>query len=91
MSEPCQHENFEAVVTVHRVADPDQPMHFMADLSIRCAACRQKFRFIGVDAGLSFEKPRVNVDGTELNMPIEPELVPMLHQRMRYDMPPVIP
>ena len=88
---PCQQENFSSVVGVHRIADAGQPMVFIADGRIAGPVCHQRFRVLGVDAGLSFEVPRVDVTGPEINLPIEPELIPMLHQRMRYDRRPVIP
>ena len=87
----CQHEVFRADVNVGRIADPGQPIRFVADIEIRCEQCNERFRFLGVPAGLSFEEPRVDIMGTTLHAPIEPEMVPMLHTRMRFDMPPVIP
>ncbi len=87
----CQHEGFHAEVRIARITDPGQPLRFMADITVRCAACREAFRFLGVDAGLSFERPMVSVDGLILTAPIEPERIPMLARRMRYEMPPEIP
>lgn len=87
----CQHEHFEAQVNVNRIEDEGQPRRYAADVTVWCADCRQPFRFLGVRAGLSFEHPTVNVDGTELSAPIEPELVKMLATRLRYDMPPPLP
>ena len=87
----CQHEQFSADVSAHRIVDPDKPILFRADVKVRCVQCGEPFRFLGLDAGLNFERPTVSVDGLELNAPIEPEGVPMLANRAVFHMPPEIP
>lgn len=91
MNPPCEHEVFSAHVGVHRVMDEGQPLRFIADVEIHCEQCKENFRFLGVPAGISFEQPRVNITGTMLQAPIEPELIPMLHTKYRVDVPPEIP
>ena len=90
-STSCQHEQFAADVNVHRLDDPGKALVFFADITVRCHQCREPFRFLGVPAGLSFERPAVSVDGLTLSAPIEPELVPMLASRAVFQMPPELP
>lgn len=78
----CKHEDFEAHVDVVRLTDSGR---FCADIRIHCLQCKQPFRFIGAPAGYSPDSPTVNVDGTMLNAPIEPEIVKMLAGNLRYD------
>lgn len=78
----CPHMSFAAMVEVARLEDVGR---FCADITIKCADCGQPFRFICQDAGYSPDRPTVNVDGTVLNAPIEPELVKVLHTSLRYD------
>lgn len=66
----CAHEDFRAEVDVHRMEDTGA---FMADVRIRCAQCDLPFRFVGLRAGVDFERPMVSIDETELHAPIEPE------------------
>jgi hypothetical protein len=67
----CNHEHFEADVIVNRFAGKD-PMQFAAEISIRCTECGLPFHFIGFERGLSFHQPLINLDGTELRLPILP-------------------
>ena len=87
----CQHEKFLANVNVARITHEGQPLRFVADITVTCADCHEPFRFLGVASGFHFEQPTVSIDGLELHVPIEPELVKMLASRSRYTMPPVIP
>ena len=87
----CQHEQFGATVNVNRITHEGEPLRFAADVKIRCNQCGEPFRFLGVDSGLSFERPMTSIDGLELRAPIEPELVPMLAARAVFHMPPEIP
>ena len=88
MKPSCAHEQFRADVDVHLSEDVGR---FFADVRIRCVQCNEPFRFIGVPAGLSWEAPRVSIDGLELHAPIEPEFVKILHERATFQMPPEIP
>jgi len=82
---PCEHEDFEASVAVVRLQDTKR---FQADIRIVCSQCHEPFRFIGVPAGLSFERPAASIDGLELRAPIEPELVKLLQTKATFQMPP---
>jgi hypothetical protein len=73
----CPHENFAAEVDVNRLMDgdngrPDVVIGYNADVRVRCADCDEKFRWIGVPAGLMPSKPMVSVDETELRAPLRP-------------------
>ena len=70
MTEPCPHPGFRAEVDV--IWMPDVAA-WTADVRIRCEACAEPFTFVGVEAGLSSDGPRVSVQGTELHVPIRPE------------------
>ena len=87
----CRHEQFAAQVNVGRIVHEDQPIRFIADITITCEQCREPFRFLGVESGLHFERPSVSIDGLELHAPIEPEVVKVFASRSRYTMPPEIP
>lgn len=87
----CQHEQFAAQVNVGRITSEDQPLRFVADVTITCVQCKEPFRFLGVESGLHFEKPTASIDGLELHAPIEPEIVKVLAPHSRYTMPPEIP
>ena len=66
----CDHREFKANVAVTRLEDIGR---FMADISIECVECGERFRFIGVQGGILFDQPGVNIDGTELSVPIAPQ------------------
>lgn len=72
----CDHPDFEAFVDVNRTGTGDtadgSPAAFMADIRVNCAACGEKFRWTGAPAGLSFDRPTVSVDETELHAPLRP-------------------
>lgn len=76
LDRPCPHEDFEAQVNVGRIGEAETadglPRAYMAEVSVNCAQCGEKFRFVGVKAGLSFTTPMVSVDETELHAPIRP-------------------
>jgi len=80
----CPHPNFFASVNIARLEDSGK---FVADIRIKCTACEEPFRFVGVAAGLRFDGPTCSIDGTELHAPIEPELEKMLHAQASYQMP----
>jgi hypothetical protein len=70
---PCPHENFSAAVGVNRLTDEAGTVNaFSAEITVECAACGEKFRWIGADAGLSPGKPMVSVDEFTLRAPIRP-------------------
>lgn len=86
MADPkdCRHEAFLAVVNVNRLEDSGK---FIADIRITCAQCKEPFRFVGLAAGVRFDRPLVSIDGLELRAPIEPELEKQLHDRATFQMP----
>ena len=67
--EDCTHASFAANVVVTRIADAGK---FVADVTVSCAECGVKMRFVGLPAGSDFDRPTVNVTGEELRAPIEP-------------------
>ena len=74
MSATCLHENFAATVEVTRIT-PDEggPVKaYDAAITVRCAACEKPFQFVGVEAGLSGERPMASPDFQELRAPIVP-------------------
>ncbi len=80
----CTHQQFRADVDVNRFEDTGA---FMADIRVQCIACGEPFRFLGVDAGLRWDRPTCSIDGRELHAPIEPEGEPRLQSRASYHMP----
>ena len=82
----CLHESFKADVDVQRFEDTGL---FMADVRVRCVQCDEPFRFIGVAAGVRFDRPSVSIDGTELHAPIEPEVTCQLQTSATFQMPSV--
>lgn len=72
LDRPCPHKNFEAVVAVARIGDGPIPDAYSAGVTIKCTDCDEPFRFIGVPAGLSSNRPMVSPDETELRAPIRP-------------------
>lgn len=70
----CAHENFEVLVEVNRLSATDggEINAFGADITVCCADCGEKFRWIGVPAGLSPARPMCSVDETELRAPLRP-------------------
>lgn len=70
MSDTCQHRDFEVFTRVNRIEDRGA---FVADVHIRCADCRVRFRFEGVAWGLSYKEPMASPGGFELRAPIVPD------------------
>lgn len=67
----CKHEDFESQVVVNRLEDQD-PMVFLAEVTIVCRGCGAPFRFKGMSGGLNFERPMCSADALEARLPIEP-------------------
>lgn len=74
---PCPHMDFEANVAVARVGEAETsdglPKAYYAEVTIHCTQCKERFRFIGVQAGLRPDRPMVSPDERELRAPIRPE------------------
>lgn len=75
----CEHFNFKANVKVARLSKEDGgPIrNYFADIAINCQDCGLPFHFIGLQAGLDFDRPTVNINGTELRAPIVQGAGPM--------------
>jgi len=63
---------------------------FVAEVRIICVQCREPFRFIGIEPGVSWDKPACSIDGIEALLPVEPEIEKRLFAGARYQMPPSI-
>ena len=81
----CRHEEFAARVAVNRFEDTGR---FLADITVRCRNCDEPFRFLGVPPGHAWDQPACSIDGTELHVPIEPEIEKRLFAGAAYQMPP---
>lgn len=70
----CAHPDFTAEVDVYRLTDVDDgPVTaYTAEIQVKCAACGEPFRWVGVPAGLSGSRPMCSVDETELHAPLRP-------------------
>ncbi len=68
-AKPCTHLNFAANVNVARLEDSGR---FMAEVTIHCTDCGEKFQFIGLEPGLNLNGAAVSVDGLEANLAIAP-------------------
>lgn len=74
MSAPdlCAHELFAVEALVVRLADTGR---FVLEVSVRCAECRMRFRFLGFDqkVGMAMSEAMVSPGALELRAPIEPD------------------
>lgn len=86
----CAHKQFEARVNVVRLSDAGRG-RFTTEINIRCAACKEPFRWLGAKPGLSPYKPMVSIDGLELRAPIEPQGTPRLASHAQFVIPPLPP
>lgn len=72
----CEHLDFSAQVDVFRRTDTGKPdakvVGFSADVKIACSHCGIPFHFLGVDPGVSVNRPMVSPDATELRVAIDP-------------------
>ena len=70
----CEHPNFEAQVEVNRLSAVEGgPINaYSADIQVACVECGEKFRWIGVPAGLSGGHPMCSVDESVLSAPLRP-------------------
>lgn len=70
----CVHEEFFVQADVNRI-EPDEtgmPKAFMLDITVGCTQCGEPFRFTGLQAGMSYAHPMVDVAETTLRAPIRP-------------------
>lgn len=71
----CPHENFDAVVDVNRLGKSDDDptiIGYTADIRVWCTDCKEPFRWIGVQAGMSPARPMCSVDEGDLRAPLRP-------------------
>lgn len=66
----CEHPDFNVFADINRIIDIGA---FVADVRISCKDCGLPFEFIGVSAGLSYEKPMASVTAQEIHLPIKPK------------------
>jgi hypothetical protein len=73
----CEHGQWEANVEVKHLSDADR---WMAELTIKCAACGVPMRFIGLPGGLDLNGASVSLDATEARLAVAPkgEVVPAI-------------
>lgn len=83
----CAHEEFHTDVKVTRLEDSGK---FIAEIQVKCLQCNEPFRFVGLPAGLAFDRPTVSIDELELHAPIEPEGEKRLQTSARFQMPDVL-
>ena len=78
MNSRCDHPEFRADVKVGRLTNGDDgPVTaWVAELRVACAACGQRFGFLGPPAGLRNADPTTSTDGLELRCPLVPGPVP---------------
>jgi hypothetical protein len=84
----CTHPDFRSFVNVGRFEDTGR---FLAEVLIYCATCGSPFRFLGVPAGIHWERPAASIDSLELRAPIEPEGEKRLQERASFHMPEIPP
>lgn len=66
----CQHVNFTVFADINRIVDKGA---FLAEIRIVCRDCNLPFEFVGVDAGLMFNRPMASPDAQELRAPVRPK------------------
>jgi len=66
----CKHEDFRADIAVNRLEDSGA---FVADIRIHCTQCKEPFVFPPLPVGLVCDEARINMDGTELRLPLKPK------------------
>jgi len=73
---PCKHNDFAANVAIGRIGeaetDDGMPQAYVAEITVSCAQCGERFRWAGVRAGLSYHHPMVSPDEFELRAPCRP-------------------
>lgn len=72
----CSHPDFEANVSVGRIASDEDAVrhdeidHFVCDVTIRCAVCKEPFGFRVPDVGVLPDRPAVSPDALEMRVPL---------------------
>lgn len=75
----CPHPDFAVFADIARVTGEGEPetndtpaKAYAASVRVECAACGERFRWMGLQAGMMPGKPMVSVDELELRAPIRP-------------------
>lgn len=66
----CEHNDFEAHVNVFRLEDCGA---FACEIRVHCKECGEPFTFPPMPMGLCSHEARINLDGTELRLPMKPK------------------
>ena len=66
----CPHMNFAANVTVNRLEDTGR---FIAEVTINCEDCGEKFQFLGLEPGLKLAGASVSLTGQVAHLSILPD------------------
>lgn len=71
---PCPHEDLDAQVNINRLTSVEggPVTGYATEVSVWCAGCGERFRWIGVRAGHKPDRPMCSVDEYVLNAPIRP-------------------
>ena len=71
---PCGHADMEATVEVARLTPEEgAPVEgYSAEVRVRCIECGEKFRWIGLEPGMSPARPMCNIDQTVMVAPLRP-------------------
>jgi len=65
----CKHEDQEMNSECTFLEDTE---YWMVEIKIKCKKCGIAFKFMGLPAGLDYEKPTINVLGTTIHLPVHP-------------------
>lgn len=66
----CLHTRFGGATKVNYLDDVGR---WIAEITIECEQCGEKFRWSGVPSGFDVLRPMSSIDGLELRAPIEPQ------------------
>jgi hypothetical protein len=70
----CDHPDFTTYAEIYRLSeDEGGPINgYSADITIKCSVCEMFFRWLGLEKGISPNRPMASFDGLELRAPITP-------------------
>ncbi len=66
----CKHEDQKMDGKCTFLTDTER---WMVDIKIKCEKCGVSFKFLGLPAGLNYEKPTVDIAGTTIQLPVYPD------------------
>ena len=70
LAKDCMHPSHQITAQIDYMEDSKA---WMAEMRVTCTACGTPFEFVGVSAGMRFDKPMCSVDAQELRIPIKPK------------------